>query len=387
MQQILLDPRIEFFINKNNKFGQQGKFLDIFRSLLWIKKSKVGDTVVNLKKMVGKLKKDFDNSQQQDANEYLNFLIDTLHEEINLHSTKIYIEEKDEIFNNNSVDEVGNFYWSNSLRRNASFIDSFFMFQLKSHLKCKKCGKVKYNFENNYMFDLPLSLCRMVTVEIYLYKLPFNYKLYYSEIDNKFKEYNEKPENKDKSIIKNLWNYYSDELSIKERKEKNSILHFSFDLEREKTMMDIIKIIRGIKPLELEPEKLEKIRSNEIIELYKVNHYTDFITYSKEKKNIIYPDEELDKYVNIEDKIIINIYEVLNSIAINKIFEENDNTNKINCSKNLYSFISLKDKPKNIDEIKDRFLSLKDKTKNIDEIKDDKLNMKSKALPTTAEKS
>ena len=378
LQQILLDPRIEFFINKNNKFGQQGKFLDIFRSLLWIKKSKVGDTVVNLKKMVGKLKKDFDNSQQQDANEYLNFLIDTLHEEINLHSTKIYIEEKDEIFNNNSVDEVGNFYWSNSLRRNASFIDSFFMFQLKSHLKCKKCGKVKYNFENNYMFDLPLSLCRMVTVEIYLYKLPFNYKLYYSEINNKFKEYNEKPENKDKSIIKNLWNYYSDELSIKERKEKNSILHFSFDLEREKTMMDIIKIIRGIKPLELEPEKLEKIRSNEIIELYKVNHYTDFITYSKEKKNIIYPDEELDKYVNIEDKIIINIYEVLNSIAINKIFEENDNTNKINCSKNLYSFISLKDKPKNIDEIKDRFLSLKDKTKNIDEIKDDKLNMKSK---------
>ena len=358
LQQIMLDPRIEYFINKNNKFGQQGKFLDIFKSLFWIKKSKVGDTVVNLKKMVGKLKKDFDNSQQQDANEYLNFLIDTLHEEINLHSTKVYIEEKDEIFNNNTVDEVGNFYWSYSLRRNASFINSFFMFQLKSHLKCKKCGKVKYNFENNYIFDLPLSLCRMVTVEIYLYKLPFNYKLYYSKINPKFKEYIEQPENKNISILNNLWKYYSYELSLAERKNINSTLHFSFDLEREKTMMDIIKIIRGIKPLELEPENLEKIDSNEDIELYKVEHYTDFITYSKEKRKIIYPDEELDKYVNIEDKIIINIYEVLNSKAINVIFEENENTNKINSEKNLYTFISLKDKPKNIDEIKNK-LTLK----------------------------
>ena len=130
--------------------------------------------------MVGKIKEDFNNSQQQDANEYLNFLIDTLHEEINMHASKIYIEERDEVFNNNTIDEVGNIYWSNGLRRNASFIDSIFMFQLKSNLKCKKCNTVKYNFENNYMFNLPLSLCKMVTVEIYLYKLPFIYKLYYN---------------------------------------------------------------------------------------------------------------------------------------------------------------------------------------------------------------
>ena len=46
------------------------------------------------------------------------------------------------------------------------------MFQLKSNLKCKKCNKVKYNFENNHMFDFPLSLCKMVKVDIYFYKLP-----------------------------------------------------------------------------------------------------------------------------------------------------------------------------------------------------------------------
>ena len=189
LQQIFLDPRINYFINKNNKFGHQGKFFEIFQALYWIKKSKIGDTVKDLKKMVGKLKEDFNNTQQQDANEYLNFLIDNLHEEINLHSSKQYIEERDEIFYKNTVEEVGNIYWANSLRRNASFIDSLFMFQLKSNLKCKKCNKVKYNFENNYMFDLPLSLCKMVTVDIYLYKLPFIYKFYFQKIYQKFKQY------------------------------------------------------------------------------------------------------------------------------------------------------------------------------------------------------
>ena len=109
------------------------------------------------------------------------------YEELNIHSSKKYIEEKDDIFGHNK-NELGNISWSNNLQRNASFIDSIFMFQLQSNLKCRKCHTVKYKFETNYMFDLPLSLCKMVTVEIYLYKLPFNYKLYYAEINEKFRK-------------------------------------------------------------------------------------------------------------------------------------------------------------------------------------------------------
>ena len=363
LQQIFLDPRINYFINKNNKFGHQGKFFEIFQALYWIKKSKIGDTVKDLKKMVGKLKEDFNNTQQQDANEYLNFLIDNLHEEINLHSSKQYIEERDEIFYKNTVEEVGNIYWANSLRRNASFIDSLFMFQLKSNLKCKKCNKVKYNFENNYMFDLPLSLCKMVTVDIYLYKLPFIYKFYFQEINQKFKQYLEQQKNKENSLIENLWNYYSDELTLEEKKDHSYILHFSFDLEREKTMIDIIKILRGIKILELEPENMEKIKDSEDIELYKVNQYTDLITYSKEKRIIIEPEQELDKFVNIEDKIIINVYEVLNSRGMKKLFEKDKKNNSDMDDMNLNSFIPPKDIPKNNDENKNKIETSGDKEK------------------------
>ena len=66
------------------------------------------------------------------------------------------------------------------------------MFQLKSDLKCRKCNHKKIKFETNYMFDLPLSLCKMVTVEINLYRLPFRYKLYFDKINKKFDEFIEK---------------------------------------------------------------------------------------------------------------------------------------------------------------------------------------------------
>ena len=346
LQKIFLDIKVNCFINRTNKFGYEGKFLDIFKSLYWIKNSKVGETVLNLKKIVGKIKEDFNNSRQQDANEYLNFVLDSLHEELNLHSNKIYIEEKDDLFSNNTEEEVGNILWSYNLKRNTSFIDSIFMFQLKSNLKCRKCLTKKYNFENNYMFDLPLSLCKMVTVEIYLYRLPFRYKLYFDKIDKNFAEYIKKEENKNFTISKNLWKYYINVLSSEEKNKYEVKLHFSFDLEREKKMMDITKILRGIKILELEPENYNEVTNNENFIEYKMEQLTEFITYSKEKKKIIYPHFDIDKFVNSEDKIILNVYEVLNSKGIQLLLE--DEAYNIN----LYSYFYKNTLTGNLDDLR-----------------------------------
>ena len=82
----------------------------------------------------------------------------------------------------NNIEQLGIITPLNNLRRNASFIDSIFMFQLKSNLTCRKCGNKKVNFESSYIFNLPLSLCKMVSVNIHLYRLPFKYKIYYMRI-------------------------------------------------------------------------------------------------------------------------------------------------------------------------------------------------------------
>ena len=361
LQQIFLDPKINTFINKDNKFGHQGKFFEIYKSLYWIKYSKVGEVIPKLKALVGKLKEDFNNNLQQDANEYLNFVLESLHEELNLHSTKRYIEEKDDIYKHNTDEEMGNISWSNNLRRNASFIDSIFMFQLKSNLTCRKCKTKKFNFETNYIFDLPLSLCKMVTVEIHLYRLPFRYKLYYDKINKDFDNYLKKDENKNISLYQNLWNYYTNVLTFEEKNNHFIELHFSFDLEREKKMIDITKILRGIKPLELEPENITETYNDDKITEYKLDQLTDFITYSREKNCIIYPYSEIDKYVNMEDKIILNVYEVLNSNGMKKLFEEENNKLEIN----TYSYLYKKTLSSNIDDymqvLKDTNFISKDK--------------------------
>ena len=143
----------------------------------------------------------------------------------------------------------------------------------------------------------------MVMVDIYLYRLPFKYKLYYDKINKDYENFIKKDENKNNNIMQNLWNYYINVLSIEEKKKQVITLHFYFDLEREKKMLDITKLIRGIKPLELEPENVIETYNDEKIIEYKVEQFTDFITYSKEKNIIIYPDSDIDKFVEIKWRV------------------------------------------------------------------------------------
>ena len=337
LQQIFLNPKICYYVNKSNNFGRQGKFFEIYKEFYWIKPSKIGDTTIDLKKMVGKFKEDFNNTAQQDANEYLYFVLENLHEELNLHSYKNYIENKDDIFHHNTYEELGNIYWANNLKRNTSFIDSIFMFQLQTNLMCKFCRNNKVNFETNYIFELPLSLCRMTTVEIYLYRLPFIYKLYYDKINKDFESYIKKEENKSANIFQNLWKYYSYVLSNEQKKKHLIKLHFSLKLDREKKMADITKILRGIKPLDLEPENITKEFSEENYDVYKIKHLTELIICSKEKDRIIYPDSNIDKYVNIEDKIIINAYEVLNTNGMKLLFNKENSKDEV--IMNLYTYL------------------------------------------------
>ena len=128
------------------------------------------------------------------------------------------------------------------------------MFQLRSNLTCKKCETTKYNFESSYVFNLPLSLCKLITLNITLYRIPFKYKVYFDKIDNKFKEFKQREENKDKDI---LCDYYSKVLTFEQKKDQAVKISFEFDFEREKCIGDLIKLMRNISLLELEPENFD----------------------------------------------------------------------------------------------------------------------------------
>ena len=335
LQKLFTNPKFSYFINKKNKFGYKGDFIKAFISLYQIYPSKITEKAHNLKVLVGKFNSNFDNNMQQDANEYLNFVIESLHEEINLKSSKRYIITKDDNYKYNSENELGDIAWANNLRRNASFIDSIFMFQLKSNLTCRKCNTKKVNFETNYVFDMPLSLCRMITIEINLYRLPFKYKIYYDKINKDFQEYRKINENK--SITENLISYYSEKLNNDEKRQHLVKVCFEFEFERSKTISDLSSLIRNISLFELEPEKYDILNENEEISEYRIDHFSELITYSTISNKLIKPDEILDKYADKNDKVYLDIYEVLNTKGLSflNILKEEQNLTK---NLNIFSY-------------------------------------------------
>jgi hypothetical protein len=357
MQKLFAEKNIKYMINKENKFGHKGKLVSYFMPLYELYPYQIEDYVKNFKSLVGKLKDTFNNREQQDAHEYLNFILEGLHEELNLKSSKIYIEENDDNFKFNNEEELGNITWANNLRRNVSFIDSIFMFQLRSNLTCKKCKTTKYNFESNYVFNLPLSLCKLVTVHITLFRLPFKYKVYYDKINKEFKKFKNKEENKDKNITEILCDYYSKELNFEQKKGQTVKISFEFDFEREKCIGDLIKLMRNISLLELEPENIVTINKvNSDIKECQIKHYSELFAYSHDKNKIIKNDVILDKYVDVNDKVYLYIYEVLNTngfCLINKQYIEK-------LESNLFSYqITNKKSISKLDDFKNKIPNAK----------------------------
>lgn len=73
---------------------------------------------------IGKINMSFGGDDQQDTQEYINFLIDGLHEDTNLRVDKPYFEAPNS--DGKDMIELGLETWSNQIQRDWSFI--YFMF-------------------------------------------------------------------------------------------------------------------------------------------------------------------------------------------------------------------------------------------------------------------
>ena len=353
------NPKIKYFINKNNKFGQKGKFLSLFLNMYTIQRGQVNEGINNLKKFVGKINSDFDNNMQQDANELLILFLENLHEELNLKSERKYIEDNDKLYLYNTEDEIGNIHWSNSQRRASSFINSLFMFQLKSNLRCTVCKKKKVNFETNYVIDLPLLMNRVVKCEIKLYKLPYYLKVYLDIINEKFHQYNidnKMNSNNEVNVLKdNLKEYYLKFTKEELQREKYDVNIYKFvvDIEREEKFGTIVKILKGIQKLDLEyyekEKNIEKKIDEDDIKEYIIDEYSSLIVECKGA--IRGYEESIEKYISQNDQLYIEIHEVLNTKGLFKLFGIDNKLNYLYYEfnrENIKSFENCIEKTSNI---------------------------------------
>ena len=152
-----LRKKLDTKINQSNPLGYKGVLCKSYGNLLqhlWYGTSPVYSPDIFLS-IISDINVTFSGKHQQDAHEFLNFLIDGLHEDLNLVIKKPFIEEE-KIKN---VKTKAIVEWLNFKRRNQSVLIKLFYGQFLSNISCPnpRCQNVMTKFEPFMSVSVPLT--------------------------------------------------------------------------------------------------------------------------------------------------------------------------------------------------------------------------------------
>lgn len=160
-----------FELNTNNKMGTKGHLAIRYAELLKEIQSAQTRSIAPLKFRfcVSKFAPQFAGGGQHDSQELLDWLLDTLHEDLNRVTEKPYIELKDS--NGRSDQVVAAESWEATLQRNKSVIVDLFYGQMKSKVACETCGTESVRFDPFSLLSLPLPVENFTYCEVLVTKL------------------------------------------------------------------------------------------------------------------------------------------------------------------------------------------------------------------------
>ena len=354
------DTFLNFLTNKKT----EGKLVKEFISLLREKWQGEKKTIIpkKFKEICGEYNEVFKDFEQQDAHDFFDFLLDALHEDVNIKCNKTKIKNSEEIDTNELA--LGNEYWANTIRNNASYIHSLYLGQLKSTLTCNKCQKSKISFEPFTSLSLPIPEDSKMIMDIILFRLPFTLKPYYDSIHQLPTDFNINIRSSLKKIRSGSIGIYLDESdcssmnqTINEVSNRNpqkgndryspkrygneqlTTVYFDQHTKRisiKKKNENVFSNALNMNiPIRIKLEIGKKEKCQKLIELLKQMtelelEIGDKFTYFLITNNGNYVDENLliDECFAIGQKAFI--YEVLNYSGINKVFDYIDNENGAN---------------------------------------------------------
>uniref|UniRef100_A0A674P1B7 ubiquitinyl hydrolase 1 n=1 Tax=Takifugu rubripes TaxID=31033 RepID=A0A674P1B7_TAKRU len=172
LRDYFLDRGFEAEINCSNPLGTGGRLAIGFAVLLralW-KGTHHAFQPSKLKAIVASKASQFTGYAQHDAQEFMAFLLDGLHEDLNRIQNKPYTETVD---SDGRLDEVvADEAWQRHKMRNDSFIVDLFQGQFKSKLVCPMCSKVSITFDPFLYLPVPLPQKQKVLSVYYFAKEP-----------------------------------------------------------------------------------------------------------------------------------------------------------------------------------------------------------------------
>uniref|UniRef100_A0A8C2AFC4 ubiquitinyl hydrolase 1 n=1 Tax=Cyprinus carpio TaxID=7962 RepID=A0A8C2AFC4_CYPCA len=166
------DRGFESEINCSNPLGTGGRLAISFAVLLralW-KGTHHAFQPSKLKAIVASKASQFTGYAQHDAQEFMAFLLDGLHEDLNRIQNKPYTETVDSDGRQDEV--VAEEAWQRHKMRNDSFIVDLFQGQYKSKLVCPVCSKVSITFDPFLYLPVPLPQKQKVLTVFYFAKEP-----------------------------------------------------------------------------------------------------------------------------------------------------------------------------------------------------------------------
>ena len=152
-------------INRDNPLGMRGDVAQAYGDLIADVWSGTTNYVApkSLKQNVARYAPQFSGYAQQDSQEFMSFLLDGLHEDLNLVKKKPYVEKIDDDGKTSDV-ELATQQWEFYRKRNQSKIHDIFHGQIKSTVKCLHCGKEGRTFDPICFLSLPLPERKRVRV-------------------------------------------------------------------------------------------------------------------------------------------------------------------------------------------------------------------------------
>ena len=313
------DNFLNFLLNcKSDKVILVEEFINLLKiKYLDNKKTLIPKT---FKKICGKFNNNFGGIIQQDANDFFIFLLQSLHEGTNIKSKEIYTKNRDTINKENKENEndLGNEYWANNIRNNASYFYALFTGQFQSKLICQKCQKEKIKYEQYCSLDLPIPEDNNIVLFIKLFRLPLSLSSFKNIEKNKTQK---NSENKNYTKRKKFDISINEQINLENQTNKKlNELHASFNKDELITNELNLNIPIILKLVINRKEKCQRIinilKSMLELSLDHTGVYTEYIIISRNRyinPNLII-DDTIDNFDHIE------IYELLNYEGIKYIF-------------------------------------------------------------------
>jgi ubiquitin carboxyl-terminal hydrolase 8 len=161
LSKFLIDNRFRYYVQKNWK-GSQGVMPGLYANLirsLW--KNDVEIIMpTSFRNFCGRLNREWTIERQQDAKEFFDFVVDCLHEDMNVNWQRTPLRpltfEEEMQRERMPVPKVSKIEWDRYCHREESFISSLFAGQHASRLRCTTCKRTSTTYEAFYSISVEI---------------------------------------------------------------------------------------------------------------------------------------------------------------------------------------------------------------------------------------